>query len=96
MQALDGTVPIRPMHPGLPEKATQDAVRHGTTTLFVALEVTTGKACGGSPTQETRRRPTRRRDPSYRGLPKAVRRFLAVRSCPVRVGNGLRSVGRIN
>ena len=29
--------------PGLPEKATHDYVRHGTTTLFAALEVATGK-----------------------------------------------------
>src|SRR5919206_411655 len=28
---------------GLPEKATHDYVRHGTTTLFAALEVATGK-----------------------------------------------------
>ena len=31
------------MRPGLPEKATHDYVRHGTTTLFAALEVATGK-----------------------------------------------------
>ena len=29
--------------PGLPEKATHDYLRHGTTTLFAALEVATGK-----------------------------------------------------
>jgi transposase len=40
--ALDRTAPIFPMRPGLPEKAT-DYVRHGTTTLFAALEVATGK-----------------------------------------------------
>ncbi len=28
---------------GLPEKATHDYVRHGTTTLFAALEIATGK-----------------------------------------------------
>ena len=31
------------MRPGLPEKATHDYVRHGTTTLFAALEIATGK-----------------------------------------------------
>jgi transposase len=31
------------MRPGLPEKASHDYVRHGTTTLFAALEVATGK-----------------------------------------------------
>jgi transposase len=43
IQALDRTAPILPMRPGLPEKATHDYVRHGTTTLYAALEVTTGK-----------------------------------------------------
>jgi transposase len=43
IQALDRTRPILPMRPGLPEKATHDYVRHGTTTLFAALEVATGK-----------------------------------------------------
>jgi transposase len=43
VQALQRTAPILPMRPGLPEKATHDYVRHGTTTLFAALEVATGK-----------------------------------------------------
>jgi transposase len=43
VQALDRTAPILPMPPGLPEKATHDYVRHGTTSLFAALEVATGK-----------------------------------------------------
>ncbi len=43
IQALDRTAPILPMRPGLAEKATHDYVRHGTTTLFAALEVATGK-----------------------------------------------------
>ena len=43
IQALDRTAPILPMRPGLPAKATHDYVRHGTTTLFAALEVATGK-----------------------------------------------------
>jgi transposase len=43
VQALDRTAPILPMRPGLPERATHDYVRHGTTTLFAALEVATGK-----------------------------------------------------
>ncbi len=43
IQALDRTSPILPIRPGLPEKATHDYVRHGTTTLFAALEVATGK-----------------------------------------------------
>ena len=43
VQALQRTAPILPMRPGLPEKATHDYIRHGTTTLFAALEVATGK-----------------------------------------------------
>ncbi len=43
IQALDRTAPILPLRPGLPAKATHDYVRHGTTTLFAALEVATGK-----------------------------------------------------
>ena len=43
IQALDRTAPVLPLRPGLPERATHDYVRHGTTTLFAALEVATGK-----------------------------------------------------
>jgi transposase len=43
VQALERTAPILPIRPGLPEKATHDYIRHGTTTLFAALEVATGK-----------------------------------------------------
>jgi len=43
VQALDRTAPILPMRPGLPEKATHGYIRHGTTTLFAALEIATGK-----------------------------------------------------
>jgi transposase len=43
VQALDRTAPILPLRPGLPQKRTHDYVRHGTTTLFAALEVATGK-----------------------------------------------------
>jgi hypothetical protein len=43
IQALDRTQPILPLRPGLPEKASHDYVRHGTTTLFAALEIATGK-----------------------------------------------------
>jgi transposase/transposase-like protein len=43
IQALDRTAPILPLRPGLPEKRTHDYVRHGTTTLFAALDIATGK-----------------------------------------------------
>jgi hypothetical protein len=43
IQALNRTAPILPIRPGLPEKATHDYQRNGTTTLFAALKVATGK-----------------------------------------------------
>jgi transposase len=43
LQALERTAPALPVQPGSPERATFDYVRHGTTTLFAALEVATGK-----------------------------------------------------
>jgi transposase len=43
IQALDRTAPILPLRPDMPAKQTHDYVRHGTTTLFAALEVATGK-----------------------------------------------------
>jgi len=42
IQALDRTAPMLPMRPDLPAKWTHDYKRHGTTTLFAALEVATG------------------------------------------------------
>ena len=46
IQALDRTQPLLPMAPGLPERRTHDYTRHGTTTLFAALDVATGKVIG--------------------------------------------------
>jgi len=43
VQALDRTAPILPLRPGLPERATHDYRRNGTTNLFAALEVATGR-----------------------------------------------------
>ncbi len=43
IQALDRTQPMLPLRPGLPERATHDYKRNGTTTLFAALEIATGK-----------------------------------------------------
>jgi len=45
-QALDRTQPILPLRPGLPERQTHDYERHGTTTLFAALDVAAGKVIG--------------------------------------------------
>jgi transposase len=46
IQALDRTQPILPMAPGIPERRTHDYMRHGTTTLFAALDIATGKVIG--------------------------------------------------
>jgi putative transposase len=43
VQALDRTQPVLPMGVGYVEGVTHDYVRHGTTTLFAALDIATGK-----------------------------------------------------
>jgi transposase len=43
IQALSRTAPNLPLRPGSAERHTHDYVRHGTTTLFAALEVATGR-----------------------------------------------------
>src|SRR5881296_1373229 len=43
IQALDRTQPLLPMRPGQVERRTHDYVRHGTTSLFAALDVKTGE-----------------------------------------------------
>jgi transposase len=43
IQALERTAPILPMQPHLIERRSHDYRRHGTTTLFAALEIATGK-----------------------------------------------------
>ncbi len=46
IQALDRTAPLLPMRPGQVERRTHDYVRHGTTSLFAALDVKTGAVIG--------------------------------------------------
>lgn len=46
IQALDRSQPMFPMRPGQAERRTHDYVRHGTTTLFAALNVKTGRVIG--------------------------------------------------
>jgi transposase len=46
IQALDRTAPILPMLPGTPERATHDYKRSGTSSLYAALSLTTGKVIG--------------------------------------------------
>ncbi len=46
IQALDRTRPILPMLPGTPERATHDYKRHGTSSLYAALDLATGRVIG--------------------------------------------------
>jgi transposase len=46
IQALNRTAPLLPLRPGIPAQMTHDYKRHGTTSLFAALEVATGKVHG--------------------------------------------------
>ena len=46
IQALDRTAPILPMLPGVPQRATHDYKRDGTSSLYAALNITTGKVIG--------------------------------------------------
>jgi transposase len=46
IQALDRTWPVLPMRPGYAERRTHDYKRHGTTTLFAALNTATGTLIG--------------------------------------------------
>jgi transposase len=46
IQALDRSQPLLPMRPGLVERRTHDYRRHGTTSLFAALDVRTGAVIG--------------------------------------------------
>jgi transposase len=46
IQALNRTQPLLPMRPGQVERRTHDYQRHGTTSLFAALDVASGKVIG--------------------------------------------------
>jgi transposase len=46
IQALDRTQPVLPMRPGQAERRTYDYTRHGTTTLFAALDAKSGEIIG--------------------------------------------------
>jgi transposase len=46
IQALDRTAPTLPMLPGTPQRATHDYKRAGTSSLYAALDLTTGKVIG--------------------------------------------------
>ena len=61
IQALDRTRPLLPLRPGRVERRTHDYVRHGTTSLFAALDARTGKVWPMPPA------------PSNRGIPQVPR-----------------------
>lgn len=46
IQALDREQPVLPMMPGMPERRTHNYLRHGTTSLFAALDIATGFVIG--------------------------------------------------
>ena len=48
IQALERTAPVLPMCPGQIERRTHDYIRHGTTDLFAALDIKTGKVIGAT------------------------------------------------
>lgn len=49
IQALGRTQPMLPLAPCIPERRTHDYMRHGTTTLFAALDIATGEVIGEVP-----------------------------------------------
>jgi transposase len=46
IQALDREQPVLPMMPGIPERRTHSYIRHGTTSLFAALDIASGFVIG--------------------------------------------------
>jgi hypothetical protein len=46
IQVLDRSQPVFPMRPGQAERRSHDYTRHGTTSLFAALDVATGRVIG--------------------------------------------------
>lgn len=76
IQALDRTQPILPLAPGIPERRTHDYMRHGTTTLFAALDIASGEVIErwfATLTEKQIRRGTHR---STRQLEQAIRSYL--------------------
>jgi transposase len=82
IQALDRTAPTLPMLPGTPERATHDYKRWGTSSLFAALDITTGKVIGLAARPPPRNgvqevsRDARSRSPRRAGRPPDPRQLL--------------------
>jgi hypothetical protein len=47
IQTLDRRQPLLPLRPAIPARQTHDYKRHGTTTIFAALNMFAGKVIGG-------------------------------------------------
>lgn len=69
IQALERTAPSLLMQPGRPAARTHDYIRHGTSTLFAALEITTGHVTAAC-------KPRHRRQESLAFLKQVVRAYL--------------------
>ena len=69
VQALDRSQPVLPMRPGQAERRTHDYYRHGTTSLFAALDIATGQVIGGCPRQHRHQEFLRFLTQIYREVP---------------------------
>ena len=72
VQALDRSQPVLPMRPGQAERRTHDYYRHGTTSLFAALDVATGKVIGQCQSRHRQREFVRFLDQIERSVPAAL------------------------
>jgi transposase len=69
VQALDRSQPVLPMRPGQAERQTHDYYRHGTTSLFAALDIATGKVIGQCQSRHRQREFIRFLDQIEQGVP---------------------------
>src|ERR687893_51974 len=69
IQALDRTQPLLPMRPGQAERRTHDHKRHGTTSLFAALDVKAGTVIGACIPRHRAREVRRFLDEVERSMP---------------------------
>src|ERR1700756_1344844 len=85
IQALDRTQPLLPMRPGQIERRSHDYQRHGTTSLFAALDIATGRVigrCYRTLVRAARRQANQARRPSQRARTEG--RHHRLHPCPQR------------
>jgi hypothetical protein len=75
IQALNRTAPVFPMLPGTPARASHDYVRHGTSSLYAALDLSTGKVIGALH--------SRHRATEFLAFLKTIDASVPIRSCLV-------------